>query len=122
MQTSSFTCFFFFLILARALEHAVCFGDSRLSQVNNSSRVNVFLTGEANFGQAMYQSLERSTQDTRDRFDLYSALATFAWNQKTRSPKTTAKLIQNNVYCFFITIFRLAIPAFFTFTDVTELM
>ena len=41
---------------------------------------------------------------------------------KTRSPKTTAKLIQNNVYCFFITIFRLAIPAFFRFTDVTELM
>ena len=30
---------------------------------------------------------------------------------KTTSPKTTAKLIHNNVYCFFITIFRLAIPA-----------
>ena len=41
---------------------------------------------------------------------------------KTRSPKTTAKLIQNNVYCFFITIFQLAVPAFFRFTDVTELM
>ena len=27
-----------------------------------------------------------------------------------------------NVYCFFITIFWLAIPAFFRFTDVTELM
>ena len=41
---------------------------------------------------------------------------------RTRSPKTTAKLIQNNVYCFLnITIFRLAIPAFFRFTDVTEL-
>ena len=39
---------------------------------------------------------------------------------KTRSPKTTAKLIQNNVYCFFITIFRLAKPAFFRFTDVTD--
>ena len=35
---------------------------------------------------------------------------------KTRSPKTTAKLIQNNVHCFFITIFRLAIPAFFRLT------
>ena len=32
---------------------------------------------------------------------------------KTRSPRTTAKVIQNNVYCFFITIFGLAIPAFF---------
>ena len=41
---------------------------------------------------------------------------------KTRSPRTTVKVIQNNVYCFFITIFRLAIPAFFRFTDVTELM
>ena len=37
-------------------------------------------------------------------------------------PKTTAKLIQNNVYCFFTTIFRLAIPSFVRFTDVTELM
>ena len=41
---------------------------------------------------------------------------------KTRSPKTTAKLIQNNVYCFFITIFRMAIPAFFRFTDITVLL
>ena len=41
---------------------------------------------------------------------------------RTRSPKSTAKLVQNNVYCFFITIFRLAVPAFFRFTDVTELM
>ena len=39
-----------------------------------------------------------------------------------KAPKTTAKLIHNNVYCFLITIFRLAIPAFFRFTDVTELM
>ena len=41
---------------------------------------------------------------------------------KTTSPKTTAKLIHNNVYCFFKTIFRFAIQAFFRFTDVTELM
>ena len=27
----------------------------------------------------MYRSLERSTQDTRDGFDLYSAQALFAW-------------------------------------------
>ena len=32
---------------------------------------------------------------------------------KTRSSRTTAKLIQNNVYCFFMTMFGLAIPAFF---------
>ena len=30
---------------------------------------------------------------------------------KRRSPKTTAKLVQNKVYCFFKTIFRLAIPS-----------
>ena len=41
---------------------------------------------------------------------------------KTRSPKTTEKLIQSNAYCFFITMFGLAIPAFFRFTNVTELM
>ena len=42
---------------------------------------------------------------------------------RTRSPKTTAKLIQNNMYCFLTTtIFWLAVPAYFRFTDVTELM
>ena len=41
------------------------------------------------------------------------------FESRTRNPKTTAKLIQNNVYCFLnITIFRLVIPAFFRFTDV----
>ena len=39
---------------------------------------------------------------------------------KRRSPKTTAKLIQNKVYFFFLPLFLLTIPAFFT--DVTELM
>ena len=46
----------------------------------------------------------------------------YLYVSKTRRPKTAAKLIQNYVYCFFITIFRLVIPAFFRFTDVTELM
>ena len=52
----------FFLILTRGLEHVVCLGESRLSQVNNSPRANVFPPGMANFGKAMYQSLERSTK------------------------------------------------------------
>ena len=56
----------FFLILTRGLEHVVCLGESRLSQVNNSPRANVFPAGVAKFGKAMYQPLERSTQDTRD--------------------------------------------------------
>ena len=39
-------------------------------------RSNVFLAGEANFVQAMYRSLERSPQDTRDGFkNWYSAHA-----------------------------------------------
>ena len=62
MQTSTFFCFFFLNIDA-----------------NNNPRANVFPAGEANFGQAMYRSLERSTLDTRDGFDLYSAQASFAW-------------------------------------------
>ena len=65
--------------LTRALEHVVCLGESRLSQVNNSPRANVFPAGVANFGKAMYRSLERSTQDTRDGFFLYSAQASFSW-------------------------------------------
>ena len=51
----------------------------RLSQVNNSPQANVFPAGEANFGQAMYRSLERSSQDTWERFDLYSVQASFTW-------------------------------------------
>ena len=58
----------FFLIFKRALEHVVCLGQSRLSQVNNSPRANVFPAGVANFGKAMYRSLEKPTQGTRDGF------------------------------------------------------
>ena len=47
--------------------------------MNNSRRANVFPAGVANFGKAMYRSLERSTQDTRDGFFLYSAHASFSW-------------------------------------------
>ena len=36
---------------------------------------NAIAAGEANFEQAMHRSLERSPQDTRDGFDLYSAQA-----------------------------------------------
>ena len=68
-----------FFLLTRALEHVVCLGESRLSQVNNSPRANVFPAGVANFGKAMYRSLEKSTQDTRDGFFLYSAQASFSW-------------------------------------------
>ena len=70
-----------FLIFTRALEHVVCLGGSRLSQVNNSPRANVFPAGVANFGKAMYRSLERSTQDTRDGYFLYSAQASFSWSR-----------------------------------------
>ena len=69
----------FFLILTLALEHVFCLGKSGSSQVNNSPRLNVFPAGVANFGKAMYRSLERSTQDTRVGFFLYSAQASFSW-------------------------------------------
>ena len=68
----------FFLILTRALELVNCLGESRLSQLNNSPRANVFPAGVANFGKAMYRSLERSTQDIRDGFFSYSAQASFS--------------------------------------------
>ena len=42
-------------------------------------RSNLFLAGEANFVQAMCRSLERSPQDTRDGFNLYSAHASSPW-------------------------------------------
>ena len=61
-------CTCFFLIFTRALEHVVCLGQlSRLSQVNKyNPRANVFPAVVANFGKAVYRSLEGSTQDTRD--------------------------------------------------------
>ena len=42
----------------------------RLAQMNNSPRANVFPAGQINFEQAVYRSLERSLQVTRDGFDL----------------------------------------------------
>ena len=42
--------------------------------------------------------------------------------QKTRGPKTTTKLIITTCFVFSITLFRLPIPAFFRFADVTEFM
>ena len=39
-----------------------------------------------------------------------------------KSKERDCKADQNNVYCFFMIIFRLATPAFFKFTDVTEFM
>ena len=47
--------------------------------MNNSPPSNVFPAGVANFGKAMYRSLERSTQYTRDGFEffLYSVQASF---------------------------------------------
>ena len=42
----------------------------RLVQVENRHRANVSSAGEADLVQAMYRSLERSPQGTRDGFDL----------------------------------------------------
>ena len=45
--------------------------------------------------------------------------------QKQKKPKKSKEYCHadhNNVYCGFIKIFRLAIPAFFRFTDVNEFM
>ena len=42
-------------------------------------RANVSPGVDANFGQAMYRSLERSVQAHQDGFDLHSAQALIAW-------------------------------------------
>ena len=68
LQNANLSHVSFFLILTCALKHVVCLGESRLSEVNNSPRANVFPAGVANFGKAMYQSQERPTKDTRDGF------------------------------------------------------
>ena len=47
--------------------------------MNNNPRANLFPVGVANFGKAIYRSLERSTQDTRDGFLSYSAQVSFSW-------------------------------------------
>ena len=47
-------------------------------------------------------------------------LENFQLKTKTEKSKDYCKADHNNVYFFFITIFRLAIPAFFRFTDATE--
>ena len=70
------------------------------------------------FASAISQGNQQSP--SQSFFGCHAMLRDIKKKPKTRSPKTTAKLIHNNVHCFFITIFRLAIPAFFRFTDVTE--
>ena len=67
MRTSPFTCFLFFSFW-RVHWNLVCSGESRLSQVNNSPRANVFPAGVTNFGKATYRSLEKLTQDTQNGF------------------------------------------------------
>ena len=44
------------------------------------------------------------------------------YNQQLLKNEKSKDYGHNNVYCFFITIFRLAIPAFFKLTDVTKFM
>ena len=90
--------------LTRALEHVVCLGESRLSQVNNSPRANVFPARVAKFGKAMYRSLERSTQDTREGVFLYSASALFSW------PRVDLARLLRRAYSgpFWITTFEFA--------------
>ena len=44
------------------------------------------------------------------------------YEPKNDKSRDYSKADHNNIYCFFITIFWLAIPAFFSFTDVNELM
>ena len=82
----------FLLILTRALEHVFCLGELRLSQVNNSPPPNVFPAGMANFGKAMYRSLERSTQDTRDGFFFVQCPSLIFLAARWSGPATSATI------------------------------
>ena len=73
-------------------EHVVCLGESRLSQVNNSPRGNVFPAGVANFGKSMYRSLERSTQDTRDAFFFVQCPGLIFLAARWSGPATSASI------------------------------
>ena len=79
--------------------YVVCLGESRLSrlsQVNNSPRANVFPPGVANFCKTMYRSPERSAQDTRAGFFLYSAQSPFSWPRV--DPATSANIFSAFLY------------------------
>ena len=56
------------------------------------------------------------------RVDARSHVHVPHWRTKNEKSKDYCKADLRQRVLFFITIFRLAIPAFFRFTDVTELM
>ena len=62
-KKASCTCFFSHFVACTGT--CSLLGRVGLSHVNNSPRANVLPARVANFGKAMYRSLERSTQDTR---------------------------------------------------------
>ena len=61
-----------------------------------SSKITLFVfppAGEGGFGQMMYRSPERSLQDSRDDFFLYSAQASFSCRHIKFGKQNTAMLI-----------------------------
>ena len=59
--------------------YGVCSGELWLARKNNCLLSSIFPAGEGGFGQMVYRSPERSPQDSRDGFFLYSAQAPFSW-------------------------------------------
>ena len=57
----------------------VCSGELWLARKNNCLLSSIFPAGKGGFGQMVYRSPERSPQDSRDGFFLYSAQAPFSW-------------------------------------------
>ena len=57
----------------------VCSSELWLARKNNCLLSSIFPAGEGGFRQMMYWSPERSSQDSRDGFFLYTAQASFSW-------------------------------------------
>ena len=57
----------------------VCSSELWFSRKNNCLLSSIFPAGEGGFRQMMYWSPERSSQDSRDGFFLYTAQASFSW-------------------------------------------
>ena len=95
-----------------------------MEDVNTTQRLS-FSFAELRFSLLEFNSRkELSTFDQLKEME-YARGPPFDFIFSTKNEKSKdrdCKADQNNLYCFFITIFWLAIPAFFRFIDVTEFM
>ena len=71
--------FHVFIIIIIIIHIIIIIGELWLARKNNCLLSRIFPEGEGGFGQMMHRSPEKSPQDSRDGFFLYSAQASFSW-------------------------------------------